>query len=697
MATITTTSNTGPFQYPGARLICKVNDANRYMALVKASTADNYVLYRSTDAGATWGVHTTIVRTNLVDVGSIFSDNSGWLFWAYRTNESSQDRIYIRRLGTITPGLTSNECLLASPGNGGTPGSTYSGLDLITHNDDDGDTFVVVAVGTQIGANQGVTLHAGTIDAGSQSATMVSANSRISGTRQWLYPGTAGRVGVQIDKEHTGDGYKSSSPNLWVTFMRADLRVVKVPWSGSCWTGAPGSTLVAAAIGARDTLPSLWDGSRFLVVVPDPVTTDTVMLIERNRANSTSTTHRSPSHPTGVVRQATMSYNTGTQDVRVYAIGTSTAVLYYADYIRLTDTWTGWTTTGATIIGAAVDNFGVKISSYQDAKYGPYYATGTTPFTLTYVTQTLTYAPNTPTWASPQDGSAADVAATLPLAWVFSDYDAGDLQSAYAVSKQIGAGALSYWRASDSTWQPAEVQNTSGTSAITIPVSWAVHTDAAHTFKVKVWDSSSTASGYSAGLVVIPSTPINPAITAPTAAQVLTVDHVTTTWTATEQTQYRVLLNVQGGGAQVYDSGWVADAAARTLLVPVTLANTTLWTLTLQTRNNEGLPSVAQTVNFSISYIPPMTPTLTLAPLPAAGVIRATIANPTPGGGAPAVADQALWRRVVGDTSAGVRVAAALANNATFDDWQVVSGISYEFQAVTRGVNGTSTSGAWTS
>jgi hypothetical protein len=38
-----------------------------------------------------------------------------------------------------------------------------------------------------------------------------------------------------------------------------------------------------------------------------------------------------------------------------------------------------------------------------------------------------------------------------------------------------------------------------------------------------------------------------------------------------------------------------------------------------------------------------------------------------------------------------------VANNGTVDDRRAVSGVNYEYQLVTRGVNGTSTTGARTS
>lgn len=896
MSTIATTTNTTPFQFPGNRLMAHPNGQSGYlMCMVKATTADNYVLYRSTDRGVTWGVWKTIVRTNLVDIGSIFCDNYGWLFWAYRTNESSQDRIYCRRLAVSVAGniQDTGEVLIGSSGNGAVAGAVYSGLDLVSHYHTTGWHHIAVAVGTRIGATSGVTLMAGTID---PNGVLYNGNYRLSGTVRWMYTDTSGRVGPSIDKEHTGDGYASTSPNLWVTFGRTAQRLVKVPWSGDGWTGSPGSTVMIPTFAtATNTSAARWDGTRHLTVMADPNNTSQVLLLERNRSNSTTTTRRTAIHTTGVIRAATMAYNTGTLDVRVYAVGTSTGVLYYTDYVRATGLWTAWAATALTILGAAVDNFGVRSSSWELSAYALYSATSGSPNTLTLTPQTLSYAPNTPTWVSPPGGAAQDVGSPLILTWAFTDYDTTDVQSAYAVSKQVGAGALSYWRASDSTWQVAEVQNTAITTALTIPAAWGAASDAATTFKVKVWDTSGpTASAYSAGLVVIPSTTVNPLITAPTPMQVTSSDHVTLSWTAAEQVQYDVTLNtgtavdlfgrtlsaswgsadtaqawtlngtaadftvgsglgkitatttnsdrsavmtdgldgnlrtvtvdvsypalpasgviragvhpryvdsanyynvvfdistaglvtlritkrlvgvtttlatfvhgtayvggtvwhvearttgstilgkcwtgtaepeyqltatdtafplglltgvfarnetavtthvasfdsfaVTNAAAYLYDSGWVSDPITQSVVVPYVLANNSFWVVHVRTTNLEGLSSTDVAQPFSVVYVNPMTPTTVTTPSTANGWNAVAITNPAPAGGAPAVAYQDLYRRIVGQT-ATVKIAGNLANNATYNDWQALHGVAYEYQAFVVGVNGTSTSGVMT-
>jgi hypothetical protein len=61
------------------------------------------------------------------------------------------------------------------------------------------------------------------------------------------------------------------------------------------------------------------------------------------------------------------------------------------------------------------------------------------------------------------------------------------------------------------------------------------------------------------------------------------------------------------------------------------LADGSALTLSLQTKNDDGLPSTAQTRNFTVNYADTSTPTVAVSPQVALGVIRLTITNPTAG------------------------------------------------------------------
>ena len=686
-STITTSTNTTPFQFPANTLLDMRPGDRRLLAMIKVTTANTYQIFIADNPWSSWTAYTSTTRSNVVDLGSVWVSTNNWLYWCYRTNESSQDRIYIRRLNLFS-GVWDTEILVDAVANGGAAGAVYTGLDLVEWTLS-GQEYAVIAAGIVVGAQVGVTLLS--VYWSTSGVPWVTLNP-LPNNRRWLYTGS-GRIGPSIDIEHTGDGKSSATPHLWVTFGRDRIQMAKLAYIGGGWSGPVSAQELVTGMAAHDYVTGRWDGVRWLMVAPNPLagSTDTVLLIERNQANTSTITRTSPPHTTGVIRHTSVSYNQVTRDTRVFAIGTSTTVLYYIDYVRATGLWTSWATVTATaVLGTTGEQWGVRRSSAGDARYDVYTAHASNA--LVHTNQTLTYAPSTPTWVN-TTGQAADVAASLPLDWNFIDADPGDTQGSFALSRQIGAGALAYFRASDSTWQVAEVQNTSATSARTLAASWGAGTDAPHTYRVKVWDAGGTASAYSAALAVIASTIVNPAIVTPTPAQVLTGDSVTVTWTAAEQIAYRITLSVTAG-ALLYDTGWVAGTVL-TFTVPVVLLNGGAYTVTLETQNNEGLGSVAQTRNVTVSFLAPNTPTNVNTAVPASGWIAVVVTNPTPSGGRPTVAYNDIYRRTVGDTSDGIRVGAAIAVSGTVNDWRAVSGVSYEYRILSVGVNGTSIFGAW--
>lgn len=695
MAQVHTTTNTTPLEYQ-TTLIERM--ATGYMfAMVKSSTADQYDLRRSIDNGASWSTVLSVTRVSIVEIGPICSLDYRYnqLTWCYRTNESSQDRIYLRTISDLNSPSWNSEVLLAAYPNGGVAGSFFSGMDIANYTVSGVLHYCVVAAGTVWDGNKiGVALFP---TSGGTLASQVLNLNIVGGSNYWRFAGS-GRSTPSIEIEHNGDGKTSTNPNLWVTFGRGQLLLVKCSWNGNGWTGPSNYVTIRTDLGADDTNPARWDGSRLIMCLPNPVSgqTDTVAVHERDRSNTTTVTRTTPVHPTGVVRNCHINYNSVNGDFRVYAIGTSTTVLYYVDFIRATSSWTTWAQVSATaVLGAAGNNWCVRRGTYSDAKHHVLTAHSGAPNTIVETAQALTYTPTAPTWVN-TSGQAANVSASLLLDWNFNDPDPADVQSAYALSRQIGTGSLTYWRASDSTWQATEQKNTGSTSAVTLASGWALNSDANYTFKAKTWDSGDVASVYSSGLVVVPSALVNPSITQPTAAQVITTDHVTLTWTASEQTQYRIRLAIQGG-ATVYDSGFVTDSATRSVVVPYTLGDLTAWTLTLETKNLEGLTSTAQTRNFSVDYLEPMVPTLVVTPSTTNGYNGVAITNPAPTGSVPALTDQDLYRRVVGDVSNGIRIGKQLASGATFNDWKATGLTAYQYRAQAHGANGTSIYSAWTS
>lgn len=705
MATITTTAYADPVIYPPNFLMDQnpFNAGVLYMA-VRMSTTTIQV-FRSPDSGATWATYGGLItRTGLVELCGIIAPATPeqWLYICYRVNESSLDKVYTARMRIATSPTWGSEQLVASAGNGGVAGAVYTGVAMYTYYEFNLWTHQAFAVGTQNGAVQGVKMF-GAYWAPNGTFTATGGSGPFQGTTEW-YPTTGtGRIGPSIDVEHIGDRHTSNyQPHLWVSWGRTSLYLVKMPYGGNrCWSGPTQPITVDTGFTAQDAVTGRWDntsGGRFIMCMPNKSTTggtDTVAVYERDKANSITIMRITPAHTTGVIRQCTVAINATTGDLRVYAVGTSTALLYYVDYVRATGLWTSWATVDASaVLGSTGANFGVRPSTYGNAKFTVYKAFSAVN-TVESETQGLTFAPNAPTWVN-ITGQSADVAQALLLDWLFSDADPGDAQTRYAVSRQIGAGALAYWRASDSTWQVAEVQNITGTTQLSLAAGWGTGADAPHTYRAKVWDNTTTASQYGDALVVIASAVVSPTIVTPTPAQVLTGDSVTLTWTVSEQTNFRVVLTETVSGLLLHDSGWINSTSLLTYTPPVSLATGLGYTITLQTTNNEGLPSVIQTRNFSVAFITPNTPTLVATAVPASGWIAVVITNPAPSGGAPTVTSNDVYRRVVGDTSDGIRIATAVANSGTYNDWRAVSGVAYEYRILARGSNGTSGFGAWT-
>jgi hypothetical protein len=341
-------------------------------------------------------------------------------------------------------------------------------------------------------------------------------------------------------------------------------------------------------------------------------------------------------------------------------------VLYYVDYVRATATWTSWATVVPTAVTTSTE-WGVKYGgSSGTAKHDILTTAGSVnPWTVTHTQQSVSTAPSIASFnTSGQayvNGGPANINATLPLAWTFTDADPGQTQGYYALWRQIGSGTPSYFNAGTSSWGASEVQNASSTQGVTLASGWAADSDLPYTFKVKVWDNTGVvAPDYSTGLVLNPSAQVNPVVTAPVAASTLTSNSVTVTWTAAQQTGARIVLAQTSPVAKtVYDTGAMMGFTDLTYTVPATLDNATSWTVTLYTFNNEGLISAAQTKAFSVAYAAPPAVVCTPTASTTLGQISVAVAALTPVGTQPAIVSVDVYRRV--------KTASTLVSNGDFN------------------------------
>jgi hypothetical protein len=679
VATITTASITDVVAYPNTPAFARDHSNGRLYALVQTATG-TLTLLRSTDAGGSWsnawGPGATSVgftHTNLAEWSSLVVDKNGWAHIAYRvstTGGGGTDTIWYRRCDLVNAAWDGGMQTSSSDSNGGTAGATWQGVDLAVVRHSIG-TYAIAVCGarTQGTTRYGVQVMGVSIGEGN---VVYLNNGIVINNREFWTTGTApGRSGISCELEHNGDGFTSSTPHLWITWGRTVLYNVKLAWQGTYvgWQGPSDGIAIRSGLSAHDSISGRWDGTRWMSAVISPDNTSQVRVFQRNQANTSTTYVDSPTHTTGVIRQIALSYDSVTRNIRVYAVGTSTTVLYFVDYNRGAGTWGSWATVTATaVLGTGGVEFSVKRggNSYT-AKHDVVTAHSGAPNTIVHTAQTTASAPSIATWDTSTvpyfNGGAADTAATLTLDWNFTDQDPGDTQGSYALSRQIGAAAVQYYTAAGGTWGGTEVQNSTATTSVTLAASWGAGTDADHVYKVKVWDASNTpAPGYSAALKLIASVKVNPAIVTPTAAQVINTDQVTMTWTAAEQKTRRIRLTTNPGSQVVYDSGYIADTGL-SFTVPVKLANGSGWTIELTTTNLEGLASTAQTRNFTVSYASPPASISTVTAVPASGWMAVTASALAAVGAQPAIVSQDLYRRV--KTNAILTSNPSMAGNVT--------------------------------
>lgn len=678
MATVASVTTNMPLDLPAHASIARHRDTGELYVFGRINATNDYRLWRTNAAATTWSTVATFNRANLIEWSSVVVDRANYVHIAYRVSTVLADQLYYRRY-SIADAQWSAELLISTNDNGGTLGSFWQGIDIAVVRHSNGSYAIATVSTNTVGTTKyGIWAHGVSI---TEAGKIYLNNPIINGQRSWFINGASpGRTTPSIDIEHVGDGILANTPALWVTWGRGKLYCLKLSWLGTMrgWNGPSSFQTIDSTTAAMDYVPGRWDGARWMMAVPDDIAPATVMIYERNQANNLTTIRQTPVHPTGNIRSLALSYDQSTKDIRVYAVGTSTAVLYYVDFVRSTGLWGSWTTVVAdAVINTPPDEFSTRRGgTFGSARHDVVYATNaSSPYDIKHLQQSATYAPSTPTWdtsATPYaNGGAADVAAGLLLDWNFVDQDPIDTQSSYALRRQVGAGAFAWWRTSDSTWQAAETFNTAGTSAVTLPAAWGADADANHQYWVRVRDSTALTSGYSDPMVIVPSAKVNPTFTAPAAAAVLTTASVTISWTVAQQTQYRVRL--VSGATVGYDSGWVTSTA--TSLTPdFVLPDGTAWTIELTTKNTEGLASTTQTRNFTVDFVEPTVPALVVTPDNVNGRIEVAISNPAPTGAQPAFLSQDLYRRPV--LYANVIANAEMAGNT--NGWQGVGGtLSY--------------------
>jgi hypothetical protein len=687
MATITTSTSTLAVAYPGQSSIDRNVDTGDLWAVVRTA-ATQISIFKSTDAGGSWTSQGSFTRTGLYDLGEARIDTAGeQLHIVWVENVSSTDRIMYKRVDirSGTADLSPGEFLVTGA-SAAAAGDFFNGCCVVPIRNPDGSFYVLVPAAFH-GALSGVFIYPVLVRNQAAGFSTSYVSGLVQSTKQYRVSGSDSAITVSADWEHNGDGTTSGTPNVWISFqIGTTAYAIKLAWQGSKsgWTSPSGAPIVSTGrlTAARDFV-GRWDGKRFVTLSVRPSDTTKIDVFERNAANTgNAATRLSPAHPQGAITSFTLGYNHVTQDLRLFCQGTSTTNVYYVDYIRATNTWGSWVQASAT--AALASRHGVRRSTAGTAQFDQYQQQGgASPYSIVNNGLAVNFAPQTPTWITgiagtvPTNGAAADVSASLLFDWTYSDPNPADVQSQYALQRQIGAAAAQWWRTSDSTWQSAETFNASATSAVTLTsgqwVGGLGAADPAHVYRVAVKDAGGLTSAYSAGLSVVPSTRVDPTLTAPTGGSILNTGLVTVTWTNTEQSAYRIILTNTATGTTVWDSGFLAgDLSVLSYQVPVTLIDGFQGQISLQTKNAEGLASVIRTATFSIDFVEPVAPLVTvLAAVPNSGGINVAVSAAAPSGAQPATSQTDIYHRVVSSSSAIVNSNPYIETNA--NDWNNVS------------------------
>lgn len=692
MGTITNTSYPNPTRYPSQSYIDRRKQGVGAMYYLKRVSSTVLGVWNSDDNGASWsdlGINFT--RANMVETSGIFVGLDGHIHILYRVYEGGSDKVYYRRRVSGSATWDAEKKLLDATA--ASSGLVYSGMDLVVLLDAaTGINYMIAAVGANNGTNSGVVLSAATIAA---DGTVKLKSSLITGKAAWY--NSSGRQTPSIDFRHTGDGKTSSSnPSLWVSWGRSNVYCVQLPWvAGPSWSGPSSPVTIYTVSPNQDYTTGRYNAvmDRFAVSVYNA---STVVVIERRAGNYWYYLRTTPTHPAGVVKHQCLAVHSVSGDYRVFAVGTSDNRVYQCDYSQKTGTYTAWQLTLA-LDTLTLNNFGARRNTFGTGAYELLTTIdgGAAPYNVVFTKGASVTAPKTPVLATPASGAAADVTIGLPFAWSFVDDDPADSQSAYALKRQIGGGAAQWWQAGTATWVGSETFNTSGTNAVTLSTGWGTDADDTHSYSVAVKDQTPLASGYSVPVQVIPSTKSDPVITTPLNFDVLAFANLTIVYTVGSQSARRIKL--KQSGVTRYDSGWVTTDTT-TFAVPYSLVTGASYTIELTTRNSEGLTSNTITVGITTSFVPPPQPvSVTLTPDSTLGVITIAVVNGTPTGVEPEITGQDLYRRVIGQSGDGVKVASAILKDGTYSDFTAASDIGYEYRFALLGTNGTIAYTIWTS
>lgn len=276
--------------------------------------------------------------------------------------------------------------------------------------------------------------------------------------------------------------------------------------------------------------------------------------------------------------------------------------------------------------------------------------------------------------------------------------------AADVVGPQLASMRVQVWLQSDATQTPivddsAAVSSYSAQRTRTI-ASGTLAANTAYVIRVSAQDVGGNVGYVDTVVTALPITAL-PTITAPAAGASLTSPTVTVTWTLspTTQLQYQVRVT-QGVSTVVFDSGNVTSSAKTVPGIPIPATGTYAVDVRARRSTAHAWSNFARRT-FSTTVTAPATPTISsLVATDVGGIglkhaLVATITQPTPSGGQPAVATTEVYVRRSTDPGTGTLVE-TVAGAATSYTWTApTSGVTWQMRVRVVAVDGRSTFSAW--
>jgi hypothetical protein len=490
-----------------------------------------------------------------------------------------------------------------------------------------------------------------------------------------------------IDVRHASDVINEASPDLYLAWAQGatedptprQYMMRMTPTSGDMWRATVLRVLRESGTGpdpgAASATSAVFTGFTFASVRgPRGDDDDTLQLHLMDPFDARREVIDIPELGKGDVINVGITYDPYNGDIFILANGSTDQLLGMITYQWPIRQFTAWA--DVTAEGVISDSLSMKAGTSGKKVEGVYGIIAGGDRTVRHeIFATVNTIPSQPTWLI--GGGAKNRNASLEVGpWQHVDVD-GDSQTAYTLERRVNGDTEEYWNGIN--WQAATVNITSAADSVTLSSGWA---SAGDTVEFRVRTSDGTGFGpWSAALVIIAASPVNPTILSPADEASVTVPELVVEWDVAEQSAYLVELKTGDGTGTLWSSEWVGLAAPRSIEVPVDLEDGATYDVEVTTQNLVGLTSSTVKHDISVSLTPPPKPLFTWTAIPDQGAIDVIINNGTAGGGEADADSNDIYQVLDGVERA---VAVNVEANGTFRDRDVAADVVIDYLIVAR-------------